>query len=53
MGPMTIMFGEIPFVDCVQKVDGNFVVGVESWLRCYIELVRLELDSRLYQEILL
>jgi hypothetical protein len=53
MGPMIIIFGERPFVDCIQKVDGNLVDGFESWLRCYREVVPLELDYRLYPEILI
>jgi hypothetical protein len=29
------MFGERPLVNCIDKVDGNFVVGLGSWLGCY------------------
>jgi hypothetical protein len=53
MGLLLIMFGERPLVDCIEKVDGNFVVGFASWLRCYRELVPLLLDSILYPEILM
>jgi hypothetical protein len=51
MGPMIIRFDERAFVDCIEKVDGNFVVGFGSWLRCYSELIPLVLDSMLYPEI--
>jgi hypothetical protein len=37
MGPLLIMFGERPFVDCIEKVDGNFVVDFGSWLVEMIE----------------
>jgi hypothetical protein len=55
MGPLLVMFGERPFADCKEKVDGNFVVGFGSGLdRCYGELVPLLLDySILYPEILM
>ncbi len=53
MGPMIIMFGARPFVDCIEKVDGNFVVGIGPWMRCYRELVPLKLDYILYPEILI
>jgi hypothetical protein len=54
MGPLLlIMFDESPLVDCIEKVDGDFVVGCGSWLRCYRELVPLVLDSILYPEILM
>jgi hypothetical protein len=53
MGPMIIMFGERPFVGCIEKVDGNFVIGFGSWLTCYRELIPLVLDYILYPEILI
>jgi hypothetical protein len=30
------MFGERPFVDCIEKVDSNFVVGFGS---CFVEML--------------
>jgi hypothetical protein len=53
MEPMIIMFRERPFVDCIEKVHGNFIVGFGSWLRCNRELIPLVLDSTMYPEILI
>jgi hypothetical protein len=53
MAPMIIMFGERSFVDCIEEVDDHYVVGFGSWLRCYRELVPLELDYILYPEIMI
>jgi hypothetical protein len=34
--PTLLMFDERPFVDCIDKVDGNFVVGFGS---CLVEML--------------
>jgi hypothetical protein len=39
MAPLLIMFGERPLVDCIEKVDGIFVVDLGSRLGHYRVLV--------------
>jgi hypothetical protein len=51
MGALLTIFRERPSLDCSEKVEANFALGLGSWLGCNGQFARLYTLSRNYNSL--